>query len=121
MDYIQVIRKLARSQYYQSIYNIAKEVGSINLFDNQTNFSGLQSTFLYWLRIYDSLYTDLANKEWKYLDDDVIENDIRCDAFIYWRSQIREQQLDSHKQEQKKSNLNFKNPGVVTPFNIDFS
>ena len=119
MDYIEMIRKLARSSYWQSIFTASKEVGSLRLFDNDGNYSGLQSTFLYWLRVYDLLYTELSQKEWKYLDEKVIENDIRCDAFLYWRGQHRDAELNKNKQEQKVNNLKFKNPGKVSSFDID--
>jgi hypothetical protein len=119
MDYIDVIRKLARSTYYQNIYSAAKDVGSIQLFENKNNYSGLQSLFLYWLKIYDLLYTEISSKEWKYLDEDVINDDCRCDAFLYWRGQQKEAELDKHKQEQKVSNLKFKNSGQVSMFDID--
>jgi len=119
MDYIDVIRKLARSTYYQNIYSAAKDVGSIQLFDNQNNYSGLQSLFLYWLKVYDLLYGELSQKEWKYLDEDVINDDCRCDAFLYWRGQNREAELNKNKQEQKANNLKFSKPGKVSSFDID--
>jgi hypothetical protein len=119
MDYIDVIRKLARSTYYQNIYSAAKDVGSIQLFENKNNYSGLQSLFLYWLKVYDLLYTELSQKEWKYLDEDVINDDCRCDAFLYWRGKQIEFELDKNKQEQKANNLKFKNPGKVSNFDID--
>ena len=119
MDYIEMIRKLARSSYWQSIFTASKEVGSLRIFDNDGNYSGLQSTFLYWLRVYDLLYSELSQKEWKYLDEKVIENDIRCDAFLYWRGQNREAELNKNKQEQKVNNLKFSKPGKVSSFDID--
>jgi len=80
------IRKLARSNYWQEIYYHSKENSGIYIFENRSNFSGIQSIFLYWLRIYSLLYSELAQKDWDNLDKEVIEDDIRCDAFLYWRS-----------------------------------
>jgi hypothetical protein len=120
MDYISQIRHLARSQYWMNIYNSSKEIGSISLFANKNNYSGIQVLFLYWLRVYDLLYSELSSKEWKYLSEEVIENDIRCDAFLYWRGCQRDQELEKSKQTQKKNNLHFKSPGKVTPFDINF-
>jgi hypothetical protein len=119
MNIEQQLRILARSTHYQNLYKAAKEI-NINLFENQTNFSGLQSLFLFWLSVYDSLYTDLNQKEWKYLDDAVIESDIRCDAFLYWRSQTREQEVIKYKREQQVNNLNLKDKSNVSTFNVDF-
>jgi hypothetical protein len=120
MNIEKQIRVLARSTFYQNLYKTAKEIGSIRLFENVTNLSGLQNLFLFWLSVYESLYTDLAQKEWKYLDEKVIESDIRCDAFLYWRSQQREQQILKYKQDEKIRNLNLKDKSNVSTFNIDF-
>ena len=120
MDIEKTIRILARSIYWQNIYKSSKEIGSIQLFENGTNFSGLQSLFLFWLSVYEMLYSELGQKEWKYLDEKVINNDIRCDAFLYWRGQQREQELDKHKREQQVNKLNFKEKGNVSTFNVDF-
>lgn len=121
MDNEKLIRKLARSTYYQNIYKSAKEIGSIHLFENSTNLSGVQNLFLFWLSIYDTLYSELGQKEWKYLDEKVIDNDLRCDAFLYWRGQIKEQEIDNHNREKKVDKLKFKEKGDVSTFNVDYS
>jgi len=120
MDIIQQIRYLARSAHWQNIYNASKEIGSVQLFENTTNHSGLQSLFLYWVKVYDLLYSELGQKEWRYLDDEVIKDDDRCDAFLYWRGLQRENELNRYKNNQKVNNLNFENPGQVTTFDVDF-
>ena len=120
MDIENSIRNLARSNFWQNVYRASKEVGSIQLFTNSSDLSGLQNLFIFWLNVYDSLYTDLAQKEWKYLDEKVIENNTRCDAFLYWRSQMREAEILKHKQEEKENNLKFKSKGNVSTFDVDF-
>jgi hypothetical protein len=120
MDIEKQIRKLARSIYWQNVYKSAKEIGSIQLFENQTNFSGLQSLFLFWLSVYDSVYQDIAQKEYKYLDEKVINDDTRCDAFLYWRSQLRDAQINKNKQDKQISELKLKDKSNVSTFNIDF-
>lgn len=104
------IRKLARSSYWQEIYKSSKEINGISLFENNYNFSGLQYLFLYWLRIYNMLYTELSEKEWTILDEQVIETDWRCDCFLYWRSKeiekkIKQYKIDSAKGNKKKSGI----------------
>jgi len=121
MDIEQQIRQLARSPYWLNLYKSSKEIGTIQLFENISNYSGLQNLFLFWLSVYESLYQDLAQQEWKYLDEKVIENDIRTDAFLYWRSKMREQDLLNYKREQKVSKLNFKDNKNVSTFNVDFN
>jgi hypothetical protein len=108
VDIEKQIRKLARSIYWQNIYKSAKEIGSIQLFENQTNFSGLQSLFLFWLSIYDSLYQDLTQKEWKYLDENVINSDIRCDAFYILGRKFVNNKLIIVKEMSRLVNLNLK-------------
>lgn len=120
MDYVDVIRQLAKSAYWQNIYSASKEIGTIRLFENENNYSGLQSLFLYWLKIYDLLYSELTQKEYKYLDENVINDDCRCDAFLYWRGQIKEAELDKYKQEKQIDKLKFREKGNVSTFNVDF-
>ena len=121
MGYISQIRKLARSSFWQNIYSASKDVGSIKLFDNDGNYSGLQAIFLYWLKVYDLLFSELAQKEWRYLTEDVILDNDRTDAFLYWRSQQRSAEIDKYKNDQKINNMKFKNPGKTSSFNVDFS
>ena len=120
MDIEKQIRKLARSTYWQNVYRSAKDIGSIQIFENTTNFSGLQSLFLFWLHVYESLYTDLGQKEWKYLDEQVINSDIRCDAFLYFRGQMREQQINSYKRDEQVNKLKLKDKSNVSTFSVDF-
>ena len=106
------IRKLARSNYYQEIYNASKNCSGIYLFENQTNFSGIQYLFLYWLRIYSMLYDELSRLEWDNLDIKVIKDDYRCDAFLYWRSKQIEKDIRKMKKEERKSKRKAKTMGV---------
>jgi hypothetical protein len=121
MDIEKMIRKLARSVIYQNLYKSAKEL-NINIFENDKNLSGLQSLFLFWLSVYELLYSELNQREWRYLDEKVIENDIRTDAFLHWRSEIKKQEIDKHKREQKVDKLKFSSKGSsVSMFDIDFA
>lgn len=99
------IRSLARSPYWQEIYRSSKECSGVHLFDNNTNISGPQYIMLYWSRVYDLLYTELSQKMWPVLDLDVIKDDCRCDAFLYWRKkEIDKQNHNIKKQEKKHKN-----------------
>lgn len=105
MNIENYIRSLARSSYYQQIYRSSKECNGISLFENSTDISGLQSIFLYWLKVYDMIYNELANKDWSNLDLDVINDDDRLTAFIYWRSKEIEKENYKQKKEEKKSKM----------------
>lgn len=75
------LRKLARSRYWQALYSQSKELGNIQLFNNNKDLTSLQIILLSWVSIYSTLYQDIANKE-KYINIKVINNDIRCDAYL---------------------------------------
>lgn len=78
------IRKLAKSTYWQNCYVNSKELGFISLFNNKTKLTKIQILFLHWLSIYNSLFQDLANEE-DYLTEEVINDEIRTDAYLYFR------------------------------------
>lgn len=96
------IRKLARSTYWQQLYTAYKE-GNLNLFLNTNTYSGLQITFLYWLRVYNMLYSEMADKEWYMLDEQVLEDPDRTDAFLYYRKKEIEKKIREQKQEERKN------------------
>lgn len=98
------LRNLAKSFYYQSLYASSKDISFIKLFDNCDNISGIQVLFLYWTKVYYMLYKELAEKEWLNLDEEVINDNLRCDAFLYWRSKQIEKDLILHKDEMRKMN-----------------
>jgi hypothetical protein len=97
------IRQLARLPYYQELYHASKSIDGINLFSNVANFSGLQKMFLYWVRVYAMLYEELSTYEWENLDEAVINDDTRCDAFLYWRSKHIEKDMKKMKREERKN------------------
>lgn len=96
------IRQLARSTYWQEIYNASKNGSNIQLFKNGFNFSGVQYLFLYWLRVYSMLYDELYSMEWQNLDEAVIKDEIRCDAFLYYRRKHQEKELKKAKSKNRK-------------------
>ena len=103
------IRKLAQSSYWQEIYQSSQKCNGIYLFENTRNFSGLQTLFLYWLRVYEMLYDELYSLEWENLDEYVIQDNDRCDAFLYWRRKQQEKKLRKMKKEERKNKSKSKN------------
>lgn len=88
-----ILRKLARKNKYQLLYARAKDLGNMRLFENTTDFSAIQLLFLNWLEIYNSLYNDLVTNE-EYLSEEVIEDDLRTDAYLLYRAEKRKQKQD---------------------------
>ncbi len=82
------LRKLARSTKYQILYNRAKNLSTLRLFYNDVDYTNVQIWFLYWLEVYNSLYTDMAMNE-EYINEEVIEDDLRTDAYLLYRQEKR--------------------------------
>lgn len=78
------LRSLARSTKYQNLYCMAKEIGGIQLFENICDFSKIQLDFMYWVSLYNRLYTDLAMAENKYISKKIIETDNWLDYYLIW-------------------------------------
>jgi hypothetical protein len=87
MKDFNALRTLARSNYWQIVYSRSKEMAQVSLFENQTDFTPLQCAFFQWLEIYHSLEIDLASNK-PHISREVIEDDIRCDAYLRYREII---------------------------------
>ena len=97
------IRELAMSQHWQNLYNTSKEIGTFKLFDNASELTEVQDSFLYWLSIYSDLYTDLAMGE-KFISKEVIADHIRAEAYlIYKRHKRKEDKKSMDKQAEPKT------------------
>jgi hypothetical protein len=118
MNIERKIRSLAKNSYWQRVFQHSRDIASIGLFENEKNLSGLQILFLYWLEVYNVLYKELAQREWDILDEHVIKDNIRCDAFLYWRHQEQHKELAKYKQDMKKTNHKVKNPDTQRNFSI---
>ena len=101
---LKIIRKLAKSNKYQLIYSRVKELSMLKLFNNCIDLTRVQIFFLYWLEVYSSLYSDIARKE-ELIDDEVISDDIRTDAYLVWKSEKSKEKPKgkSHNSKRKTS------------------
>ena len=102
------IRQLAKSSYYQSLFNASEKLG-LQLFENNKNFSGLQVRFLYWLRIYKMLYEELSTHEDILLTEKVIESDFRCDCYLIYRNKKYDFKWKKYRQEERIAELKSRN------------
>jgi hypothetical protein len=121
MNIEEKVRNLAKSSYWQSLYNSVKDCNGLSLFENTSNYSGIQILFLYWLKIYNLLYEELYTKEWPNLHEKMILDNIHCDAFLYWRGKELERRIFKYKEEERKSkskngksNIADKSSGIFT-------
>ena len=95
------IRTLARSTEWQNLYSRAKEL-RLNLFENISDFSKIQIIFLYFLEIYNSIYTDIAMGDCV-MNHDKIKDDMIVDAYLIYKRKNRDKGKGSTKKG-KKSN-----------------
>ena len=96
------LRKLARSLKYQNLYNMAREINGIQIFDNVKNFSKIQMEFLYWLSVYNRLYTAKTLKENEYICQEIIDDDFACDCYLVWESKNRNKKEDVNDKKAKE-------------------
>ena len=82
------LRTLSRTYRWQIVYRQAKEIGGIQLFRNQTDFSEMQIRFLQYLEEINSLYMDLAMGE-ELISEETIKDQIRADAYLTYRRETR--------------------------------
>jgi len=96
-----ILRRLAKTNYWQSLYGQIKEINGIQIFKNTTGFTQLQLYFLNQLAFYSSLYFDIATNE---VSDLVLDNEIYEDAYWYYRTEERlkktKRQLEPEKIQQ---------------------
>ena len=90
---LEILKKIARSNEYQLLYNRAKEIGTLRLFKNDSDLSRIQILYLYFLEMYSILYQDL-NAQVEFLDETVIEDDLRCEAYLLYRKTKRNEKSD---------------------------
>jgi hypothetical protein len=81
---MNTLQTLARSNNAQTIYRHAKEIGTLRLFNNDTDFSHIQILYLYYLSLYESLYTDLSMGE-EFISQEVIEDSLRVEAYLLYK------------------------------------
>ena len=79
-----ILQKLARSNTAQTVYRNAKELSGIRLFNNDTELSHIQILYLYYLSLYESLYTDLSMGE-ELISEEIIKDDLRCEAYLLFK------------------------------------
>jgi len=91
------LRKLAKSNRYQTIYNQYKETG-VSLFKNKFDYTEAQISFLQYLSFYVSLNMDIYMNE---VSDIVLDNEIFEDAYSYYKSKTKKQ-LNKERDKQLK-------------------
>jgi len=97
-----VLRKIARSAYWQTLYARSKDLNNIRLFANDYELTKLQMSFLNWLETYSSLFIDLYLGE-EYISEQIIENDLLCDAYLSYKSKKQKNEQRGMQKKPKDS------------------
>jgi len=94
------VKKLAKTNYWQTLYASSKEAPSYKLFKNDTNFTCLQIQFINELGYYSSLYMDIAMGE---VSEIVVNNEIYEDAYYYYKLLNRKREIQNKKTPQQQA------------------
>lgn len=87
----KLLRKLARSNYWQILYARAQDIGSLRLFSNDGEYSKLQVEFLYWLQVYSNLNQKLYEGD-ELLIESYFDCDTSIDAYMYYRRKHKKEE-----------------------------
>lgn len=101
-DIVTLIRKLAKSNYWQTIYSSSKELG-FRLFKNDFDFTYIQMLFLRYLNFYYSLYVEIDMGEVKEI---VLTDDIYEDAYMFAKNK-KTFNVKEQKKDKKDKNINW--------------
>ena len=113
MNYIESVRELAKSNDYQNIYILSKDMGSIKIFENCRDFTYIQHIFLRYLNFYYNIYTDISMGE---VGDIVLENDLYSDAYVMWKNKNDKEKIKNLGKEKGKEDVRNDSPNTSTWF-----
>ena len=111
----RVLRKLAKTNKYQTLYNQSKE-GCITLFRNIADYTDFQIAFLQYLSFYNSLNMDIFMEE---VSEIVLENEVYEDAYQVYKNKTKKikkkpnSQLPNKPKKSAKGTINPSNTHVV--------
>lgn len=100
-DYTDTIRRLAKNDYYQSLYNVSKELG-FTLFENITQLTKIQLILLNYISVYATINMDIVMGD---VNERVLENDVYTDAYMVYKSQSSRKRTE----EVAKAKSNYRN------------
>jgi len=98
LDTNKYIRRLARSDYYQSIYNTAEKV-NLKLFHNDVDLTSIQIRLLQYLNFYSGLYMDIYLGE---VNEKVTENEVFEDSYSVYKRKRKKVEKDKLSKEKKQ-------------------
>jgi hypothetical protein len=100
---LQFLRQLARSDDYQNLYILSKEIGSIRLLENTRDFTFVQNVFLRYLNFYYTLFSDIAIGD---VDEIVLEDDIYSDSYMMYKNKQDKEKFKNKKIQRSGETMN---------------
>lgn len=101
------LRKLAKSNYYQTLYSFSKESG-VPIFQNDRNFTNFQVIFMTYLAFYHTIETDIYMGE---VDSRVLEDVIYEDAYVDYKNEERKKTAEQMTKSAKQVTKSEEQPG----------
>jgi hypothetical protein len=98
-NFYSTLRKLAKSNRFQTLYSIEKPIG-IRLFQNQTDLTPLQITFLNYLNMYNVLNTDIYMDE---VNEVVLKDEVYEDAYFVYKNKKKKDEKKVAKKDKQVS------------------
>jgi len=92
---LDILRELAKNDYYQSLYSSAKELG-LQIFNNNTELTRIQLWFISFMGMYSMINMDIALGE---VSDKVLENTTYEDAYLWWKKKSTGPEIKKKKNE----------------------
>jgi len=100
MNIYESLRLLAKSIRGQNLFSAAKELSSIQLFENKFNLSKIQEIYLSYLYTYEMLNRDIIIDNISKL---VTSCEIYEDAYLLWKRQHKKENKVNQNEPEKKS------------------
>lgn len=89
MDIYISLRRLAKSNKYQTLFNFSKELNISFL--SKEDYTDIQIIFMRYLNMYSIINEDIANNE---VDEFVLKDNVYEDAYMYYRSKQNNKKID---------------------------
>lgn len=99
------LQEISKSNKHQILYREAQKIG-LKLFNNNSDLGKHQIIYLNYLELFKNLYDELASGE-EYLTEEVINNEVRCAAYLVYRR-------DKNKEKKPKKRNNSKIPTIIS-------
>jgi hypothetical protein len=103
MNYIKYLRELAKSDEFQNLYILSRDLKNIKFFDNDNDFTYVQLLFLRYLNFYYILNNDIAMGD---VDEIVLNNSIYEDSYMIYKNKKDKEMFKNNTKTKNKEEIN---------------